>query len=229
MGPSGFMHACRKLTFFYGLVIGESGTGKTSIPREITASLDHHRHQILYLSSSKASALGVSCFLAECLRVSPRRSHLETAKAIADVLKAQPLQYTVWVDEAHKVSLETLAVVLGLAEGDLSVPQLFSVVLSGLPELRGALDTRELFPLKRRITVRGTLAGLARDELDAFLLHRLGAPAKRLPVATKDDLFERAKGVPALVVKAARAALTRLGDGPPDEERLREAIDDAGL
>jgi type II secretory pathway predicted ATPase ExeA len=110
------------------------------------------------------------------------------------------------------------------------VPQLLSVVLSGLPELRAALDTRELFPLKRRITVQRTLAGLARTELDAFLLHRLGAPSRRLPIATKNEIFERGKGTPALVAKAARVVLERLaGDAPPNEDLLREAIDDAGL
>jgi type II secretory pathway predicted ATPase ExeA len=215
---------------FFGLLLGESGMGKTTIPRELSTSLESHRHQILYLSSAKASALGVSSFLAESLRVRPRRSHLETIKAIADFLKAQPTHYTLWIDEADKVDLATLVVVRVIAECDLAVPQLLSVVLSGLPELRATLDTRELFPLKRRITVQRALAGLSRPELDAFLLHRLGAAARRLPIATKNEIFERGKGAPALVAKAARAVLERLqGDQPPDADLLREAIDDAGL
>jgi type II secretory pathway predicted ATPase ExeA len=96
---------------FFGLLLGESGMGKTTIPRELSSSLDCHRHQILYLSSAKASALGVSNFLAESLRVRPRRSHLETIKAVADVLKAQPVQYTLWIDESDKVDLKTLVAV----------------------------------------------------------------------------------------------------------------------
>jgi general secretion pathway protein A len=216
--------------FFYGLVLGESGTGKTTIPREVAATLDRHRHQILYLSSSMASVLGVANFLAESLRVSPRRSYLETTKVIAEALKAQPVHHVLWIDEADQVSREMLAEVRVLAECDLAVPQLLSVVLSGLPSLRSTLDVRELFPLKRRITVRRTLAGLARDELDPFLVFRLGvAAARRLPQAAKDELFERTKGAPALVLKAARFALERTGGGALREDLLREALDDAGL
>jgi type II secretory pathway predicted ATPase ExeA len=214
---------------FYALVTGETGTGKTTLPREISQKLDRG-YKILYLSSSSVSPPGVSNFLAESLRVAPRRSHVQTAKAIADVLKAEPVHHIFWVDQADKASQESLTVVLALAEGDLAVPQLLSVVFSGLPELRTALDARELFPLKRRITVRCTLAGLARDEVDAFLVHRLGgAAAQRLPVATKDEIFERAKGSPALVAKAARTVLERMGEGPGNEDTLREGIHDAGL
>lgn len=223
------LHAAIRNGFFFGLLLGETGTGKSAIPREIAQGLDRN-HKILYLASSSASPLGVSNFVAESLRVAPRRSHVETAKAIADVLKGQPVHHVLWIDEGDKVSKATLGFVRVLAECDLDAPQLMSVVLTGLPELRATLDERELFPLKRRITVRRTLTGLARDELDAFLTHRFGGvAARRLPAATKDDIFERSNGTPALVAKGARAALERVGDGPVNEDTLREAIDDAGL
>jgi type II secretory pathway predicted ATPase ExeA len=203
---------------FYGLVLGETGTGKSTLPREIAQGLDRNC-RIVYLSSSRASPLGICNFLAESLRVPARRSHAQTVKAIAECLKGQPVHYVFWCDEGHTFSEESLALVPVIAESDLSVRQLVSVVLSGLPSLWTVLDQPSLFPLKRRIGVRCTLAGLRRDELDAFLVHRLGgAAAPHLTVPAKDQIFECAKGSPALVAKAARAVLRRSGDGPVTED-----------
>jgi type II secretory pathway predicted ATPase ExeA len=213
---------------FYGLVLGETGTGKSTLPREIAQGLDRNC-RIVYLSSSRASPLGICNFLAESLRVPARRSHAQTVKAIAECLKGQPVHYVFWCDEGHTFSEESLALVPVIAESDLSVRQLVSVVLSGLPSLWTVLDQPSLFPLKRRIGVRCTLAGLRRDELDAFLVHRLGgAAAPHLTVPAKDQIFECAKGSPALVAKAARAVLRRSGDGPVTEDTTREGINDAG-
>lgn len=117
-----------------------------------------------------------------------------------------------------------------LAESDLGAPQLLSVVLSGLPDLRAALDAPALFPLKRRISVRCHLAGLGRDELDAFLAHRHGpATACRLPAELHDELFERTEAIPALVFKVTRFALKRADTGLVTEAILREAFNASGL
>lgn len=216
---------------FYGLVTGPSGCGKSSLSKDLRALLERPRFQIIYVSSSKASVLGMVNSLAVALRVSPRRSSLETAQVIAEALKgATATRYLMWVDEADLVKPETLAEVRILAESDIESSQLLSVVFSGLPDLRALLDARGLFPLKRRITLRHHLAGLGRDELDAFLLHRHGtAGARRFPAALRDELFERAEGIPALIYKVARYALERAGSGLVTEAILREAFDASGL
>lgn len=216
---------------FYGLVTGPSGSGKSSLGRDLLATLERPRFQIVYVSSSRASVLGVVNSLAQALRVPPRRSSLETAQVIAQALKgASTTRFMLWMDEADLVKPETLAEARILAESDLESPQLLSVVFSGLPDLRAILDTRGLFPLKRRITVRQHLAGLARDELDAFLLHRHGTVgARRFPGGLRDELFERAEGIPALVHKVVRFSLEHAGSGLVTEAILREAFDAAGL
>lgn len=216
---------------FYGLVTGPSGSGKSSLSKDLRTLLERPRFQIVYVSSSRASVLGMVNSLAVALRVSPKRSSLETAQVIAEALKgASATRYVLWVDEADLVKADTLAEVRILAESDIEAPQLLSVVFSGLPDLRAILDARGLFPLKRRITLRSHLAGLGRDELDAFLIHRHGtAGARRFPTTLRDELFERAEGVPALIYKVARYALERAGSGHVTEAILREAFDASGL
>jgi general secretion pathway protein A len=215
---------------FYGLVLGASGTGKTSLVRELSLSLDRHQYQLLYLSSPRISLISIVRFFAQALRVSPKRSSLETIKSIADVIQSQPARPIAWIDEATSIPVETLVELRSLTEFSHEVAQILTVVLSGPPELKTLLDTPALFPLKRRIALRCCLQGLQRDELDAFVLHRFGtANGKRLPVALRDELFERARGVPALLDSVLHCALGRAGQGLITSEHLREAFDVAGI
>jgi type II secretory pathway predicted ATPase ExeA len=211
---------------FYGLLLGASGTGKTSLMREIASALDRRTHQLLYLSAPKVSLLSIARYFASVLRLTPKRSSLETIKLIADQLQAQPTSLVAWIDEAASIPVDTLSELRSLAEFHPEIPQIFSVILAGPPELKAMLDAPALFPLKRRISVRCSLQGLARDELDVFLLHRFGsADQARLPNSLRDELFERARGVPALIDRVASVALRRAQPGPVRDEHLREALD----
>jgi type II secretory pathway predicted ATPase ExeA len=215
---------------FYGLILGGSGAGKTSLAREIFSSLDRHQHQLLYISSPRISLSSIVRFFAQELRVTPKRTTLETIKSIADVLQAQPAQLVAWLDDANSIPVDTLAELRSLTEFSHQVSQILTVVLSGPAELKTLLDAPALFPLKRRISVRCTLDGLRRDELDAFVLHRFGtADAQRLPLGLRDELFERVRGIPALADCVVRHALHRAGDGLVAEDHFREALDVAAL
>lgn len=214
---------------FYGLVLGASGTGKTSLVRELSSSLDRHLHRLLYLSSPRITLSSIVRFFAQALRVPARRSSLETIQGIADVVRAQPAQLVAWIDEATAIPASTLAELRSLTEFSHEVPQIFTVIFSGPPELQTLLDTPALFPLKRRVSLRCVLSGLRREELDPFLQHRFGAlHARRLPLGLRDELFERTRGTPALLDRVARHALER-GTGSIGEDHLREALDVAAL
>lgn len=214
---------------FYATVTGPSGMGKTCLVRELTATLDRHRYTVVYLSSARLSGLGLVSVLAQRLHLSPRRTYLETVHLLAEALAAQSSHLLLWIDEADLVPPALLQEVRMLAEPDVGCEQLVSVVLSGLPALLSSLDTPGLFPLKRRITRRLVLAGLRRDELDDFLVHRFAAaPHERLTSAVKDELFERTGAAPALLDSVVRRALERAG-GDVDQEALRVVLDAAGL
>jgi len=212
----------------YGLVTGASGTGKTSLCHVLTAALDEPRGQLLYLSASRVSLLSVVRYVAQVLRVPPRRSSVETIKALVDVIKDRTLRPVLWVDEADHLPVATLTELRSLIEFDPAPQPLLSLILSGPPELKTQLEAPALFPLKRRLVVRVALDGLRRDELDAFLAHRFGDAARRVPPSLKDELFERTRGAPALVDRVVAYALARTAKTLGDAE-LREALDVTGL
>jgi type II secretory pathway predicted ATPase ExeA len=214
---------------FYALVAGASGMGKTSLLRDVAHSLDRHRHHVVYVSSSRASLVGIVRFLAQSLHVSPRRTYLETVQVLTEAIQAQTAHLLLWVDEAHEVDAATLQEVRMVAEADLGAEQILSVVLSGLPSLITQLDAPLLFPLKRRIALRLRLDGLRRDELDPFLVHRFGASqAQRVPVPIRDELFERTQAAPALIDSVVRQALSSSTENL-DSEAVRVILDRQAL
>jgi type II secretory pathway predicted ATPase ExeA len=94
---------------------------------------------------------------------------------------------------------------------------------------RSFLESPSLFPLKRRIGLRLVLAGLRRDELDAFVVHRFGAAeAARLGDDLRDELFERTQAAPALIDRTVHRALAA-GDGPVYMEQIRAVLDSFSL
>lgn len=219
------LRACEQAPF-YGVLTGASGMGKSSLLRQLKHHLDRHRYQVVYLSSSRANVTNLTRFLASSLRVTPRRSHLETVQALVETLQGQPAHLLVQVDEADRVEPDVLQELRVLAECDGA--QLFSVLLSGLPELLRQLDRPALFPLKRRVSALGALTGLRRDELEAFLAHRFGPDAERVPKSGLDELFERTRATPGLIEWALRRPLLQ-ANGKLSLELLRESLDGLGL
>lgn len=216
---------------FYGLLLGPSGTGKTLLLRLLEASLDRHRVQHLYLiAQARFTPIALARLLAQALHVPARRTHAETAKALGQLLRSRlPLQrLVVSIDEAQRLSDETLEEVRVLAESELDVKHpLFSVILAGPPSLRERFDAHDLFALKRRLSLRLELTGLTKDECRPFLECRLGAPRA---VRFRDDalalVFERGRGIPALVEQCASVVLLgQDGDGPIGKQVAADALD----
>ena len=215
---------------FYALLCGASGMGKTCLLRDICARLDRHRHQVVYVSCAQASVLSIVRHLARVLHVTPRRSYLETTHVLAEAIQAYTAHLLLWMDEADQVEPAVLQQVRMLAESQLSCEQLMSVVFSGLPAIGSQLDAPRLFPLKRRIAHRLSLAGLRRDELERFVQHRFGtSEAARVPCSIYDELFERTQATPALIDKVLRHALNSSEQPQLDSEAVRVALDLAGL
>src|SRR5262249_20253603 len=99
-----------------------------------------------------------------------------------------------------------------LAESDLEGACRIQVLLVGLPRLRTELQARPY--LWRRIVVREEITGLVIDELQDFLDHHFdGGQGKRLCQQGLATLFERAAGVPGLLLPMYRAILGRAGAG----------------
>jgi len=199
----------------YVLLTGHTGTGKTMLCRQLQLELDRCRYRILYFSHARRlNATGLVRVLANALRVPTRRSHSETLHGLVHSLHEEPYQLLLWFDEAHELPEETLSEARALAESDLQGHCPMRILLVGLPPLRDRLQA--IPSLWRRIVVREELTGLTLDELPPFLHHHFTAQhTKCLCQEGMRTLFERARGIPGLIVPMFRRLLADTQSNEP--------------
>lgn len=206
-------HALVELNETYAMLTGETGTGKTALLRELRGQLDRTRHRVLYFSEArKLGAAGLVKVVGESLRVRTSMCHSVSLERLLRALSEESHTILLWMDEAQDLPAETLAEVRALAESDLDGARRVQVLFVGLPKLRAELQTHPY--LWRRIVVREEITGLVFGEVQGFLDHHFSnGQSTRLCELGLTALFERAGGVPGLLLPMYRAVLARAGSG----------------
>ena len=85
------------------------------------------------------------------------------------------------------------------------------LILVGLTELRRRLSMAVHESLSQRLVVRHHLTGLERDEVDAYLTHRLRLAGCELPLfegPAVEALFQGTRGLPRQINRIAHYALS---------------------
>jgi general secretion pathway protein A len=167
------------------LLIGEAGTGKTTL---IRAALEQQRGTnaaIVYLSNPTLTRGEFYEFLASGFQLSAAASHSKT-------VFLQELEQTIRrrraaggisaliVDEAQSMPHELLEEIRLLANLETTNEKLLPVVLTGQPELATRLNQPELRQLKQRVALRCSLPPFDLRESAAYI-------AKRIRVAGGDS------------------------------------------
>jgi type II secretory pathway predicted ATPase ExeA len=179
--------------------------------RQLRGELDRTRHRALYFAEArKLGAAGLVKVVGESLRVRTSLCHALSLERLRRALADEPQTILLWLDEAHDLPEETLAEARALTESNLDGTPRIQVLLIGLPRLRVELQAQPA--LWRRILVREEITGLLFDELPSFLEHHFASQENpRLCEQGLSALFERAKGVPGLLLPMYRAILARAG------------------
>jgi MSHA biogenesis protein MshM len=206
------------------LLTGDTGTGKTALLRQLRADLDRAHYRLVYFAqASKLSAAGLVRVIAESLRVPTSPCHALNLERLVRALAEDARTLLLWLDEAHELPEETLTEARALTESHLEPTSPLQVLLIGLPKLRAQLQA---YPaLWRRLVVREEITGLRFEELNAFLEHHFAAPP-RLCEQGLNVLFERAKGVPGLLLPMYRTLLAHAGsdNDPIDPTQVEDTL-----
>ncbi|MBE0598383.1 MAG: AAA family ATPase, partial [Desulfuromonadales bacterium] len=212
------------------LLTGEVGTGKTTVCRCLLEQLPAQT-QIAYIINPRLSALELLATICDELGIVYPQEGLGN-KLLIDRLNAflldshaQGRQTVLIIDEAQNLSPEVLEQVRLLTNLETSRRKLLQIVMLGQPELRRLLARPELRQLAQRITARYHLEPLSRQEIAAYLSHRLAvAGGRRLlfPPRLIGQIYGRTGGIPRRINILCDRAL--LGAYVRGEERVTGRI-----
>jgi len=211
------------------LLTGEVGAGKTTVCRclleQIPESCD-----VAYIFNPKLTVAELlSTICAEFGIVHPPGE--PSIKVYVDCINAYLLdahargRHTVLIiDEAQNLGADVLEQLRLLTNLETNQRKLLQIILLGQPELAQMLAQPELRQLAQRIIARYHLEPLARQEIGAYVLHRLGVAGMQrqlFPAALMGRLYRLSGGIPRIINLLCDRAL--LGAYVQNKERVDRA------
>jgi general secretion pathway protein A len=188
------------------VITGEAGTGKTTLLRKLMRSLEATIHSVFVFNTDLS--------FAALLRVILRDLGLPKQKADKVTMTEQLNAYLIeqaqrshivalLIDEAQKLSDETLEGLRLLSNLETDKGKLIQIVLMGQPELEGKLDQANLRQLKQRVAIQCRLAPLKGEEVNRYIHYRVqaaGYEGEDLfdPVAVEQIAFY-SRGIPRVI------------------------------
>jgi len=217
------------------VLIGEAGTGKTTLIRTAlargNANVQSGAASWAYLKNPVLRRSEFLEFLALRfgLPADVAASKTRLLDALEHVLAERPGAALV-VDEAQSIPNELLEEIRLLANIESDAEKLLPVVLVGQPELSDRLNEPSLRQLKQRITLRCTLPSLSLHECAAYIATRIeiagGDPGRLFSKEAVLAVYQRSAGIPRTIsVICDNALLTGYAaDRRPVDADVVEAV-----
>ncbi|HEX5473167.1 MAG TPA: AAA family ATPase [Vicinamibacterales bacterium] len=190
------------------VLIGEAGTGKTTLLRAALEQQQGRRIQTVTVSNPALTRMEFFEFLAASFELSPNAANsksrflFELTRLVRDQHEAGVVT-ALMIDESQSLSDELLEEIRLLANIETPSEKLLPVVLIGQPELADRLNQPQLRQLKQRVALRCVLTPLDLRETAAYIATRLRiAGGECARVFTRDavaTVFERSGGIPRTI------------------------------
>jgi general secretion pathway protein A len=160
------------------LLVGEAGTGKTTLVRAVLETVAKERTECIYLNNPTLTRPEFVQFLAGAFGLSEEAAASKTTllRELEQVLvdrNANGIVTALVVDEAQALPLELLEEVRLLANIETDREKLLPVVLAGQPQLADRLNDPALRQLKQRVALRCALQPLDQAETSAYIAGRI--------------------------------------------------------
>ena len=222
------------------LLIGEAGTGKTTLIHAALATQQPDRMTV-FLSNPALTRDEFFEFLADGFQMPPDAGMSKTRLLLSLTRRLRERQEmggvtALIIDEAQCLSDGLLEEVRLLANIETATEKLLSIILVGQPELAERLNQPSLRQIKQRVGLRCALAPLDRAEAAAYIATRIqvagGECAGLFERSAIDMIYERSGGIPrtmSVICDNALVAGFALDRRPVDHEIVLEVCRDLDL
>jgi type II secretory pathway predicted ATPase ExeA len=197
----------------FGLFTGETGTGKTTALRRMSAELDKNRFRVLYVSDSNLTPRNFYVETLHQLGYEPRffrgDAKRQLTKGLRELLDGNQTPVLV-LDEAHLLSHEMLEEIRFLLNHEMDSRSMCALIVMGQSELRGKLKLQIHQAIDGRVDMRFHLEGMDEEETVSYVkrhLERAKCPREIFTEGALRLLHDYSGGRARKVNKAAHASL----------------------
>lgn len=198
------------------LLTGKVGTGKTTICRCFLEQLSRETN-IAVIINPKLSGDELLAAICDEFQITGIGSN-PTTKDYIDSLNGYLLrthaagqQAVLVIDEAQNLDLDVLEMLRLLTNLETEKQKLLKIFLLGQSELATILSRPDLAQISQRITSRYHLKGLHRQDVEAYINHRItiagGGRARLFNNASLKRIYELSHGIPRLINSLCDRAL----------------------
>lgn len=187
-------------------LIGEAGTGKTTLLKRLLDELDAHTRTVFLFNTNVSFEEILEYIFNEFdLPVHSGKKLYMLQRLNTFLLEElrQGRNVALLIDEAQDLEYSVLEDLRLLSNLETAKEKILQIVLSGQPELGQKLSNPVLRQLRQRISVNCRLLPLSREEVSEYIHFRLeaaGAPDTKLFTRDAEDLiYQFSRGIPRLV------------------------------
>jgi len=157
-------------------IAGETGTGKTTLIRQMLAKLDPSV-KVVFISQTKVSfeqlLRGVLLELGMSGGFQDKASLIRQFNHYLMERPGQDKNLAIIIDEAQHLSMEAMEDFRLLSNLETTTSKLVQIILVGQPELEEKLNSKELRQFKQRIAIRRRILPLREEDAKRYIEHRL--------------------------------------------------------
>lgn len=189
----------------FTVLTGDAGTGKTTLLRSVINSIPPEKlcSSVVVnpalnpddFSDMAVSDFGLAGGMGKPDRLRKLHEFLLESRAAGKVS-------VLFVDEAHRLSIETLEEIRLMTNFETENQKLLQIVLVGQDELDEMLDRRELRQLKQRVEVHLHIGPLSAEESRLYINHRWSCASDSTPPFSSEAIHRIGRvsnGIPRLI------------------------------